>query len=146
MQEKVGYELMIQIMSLKKDVDFVLKAAQDRIDELEIHRENAIKMGMEGLANKLGEYIELIRDVKTDFYTGVALNLERLATEIEAEEMKSVRYSNRELEELIKSNQRESAISAIKASPDFLEKMNNSFDENLGRIKDMDEKWKKRKS
>lgn len=50
------------------------------------------------------------------------------------------------MEELIESNQRESAISAINAAPDFVEKMNNSFDENLGRIKEMDEKWQKRKS
>jgi len=46
MKESVGCDLMIQIMSLKKDVDSVLKAAQDRIDELEIHRDNVLKLGM----------------------------------------------------------------------------------------------------
>lgn len=49
----------------------------------------------------------------------------------------------RELEESIKTNQRELAISAIKAAPDFIEIMNNSFDENLIRIKDLDENRQK---
>jgi hypothetical protein len=151
MTELFRYDLMIEIISLKKDVDFVLKTAQDRIDELEIHRENARKQNMQGPEYKLSEYIEQLRDVKTDFDTGVALNLERLATEIEAEAMqvtektKSIGGSKRGLEELIKSNQRESALSAIKTAPDFIEIMNNSFEENLKRIKEMDERWQKRK-
>jgi len=37
----------------------------------------------------------------------------------------------RELDESIRSNQRESALSALKAAPDFIERMNHSFDENF---------------
>ena len=42
----------------------MLKAVQDRIDELEVHRDNALKLGMDGPVCKLGEYIELIRDIQ----------------------------------------------------------------------------------
>jgi hypothetical protein len=55
--------------------------------------------------------IKAIRNIKTDFYSGVALNLERLAAEIEAEDMQvakqmeSVRDSKRKSEESIKINQ-----------------------------------------
>ena len=107
---------------------------------------------MEDPAYNLEKYIKLIRKIKADFYTGVALNFERLAAEIEAEDMQvgkmmgAIRDSKRELEESIKSKQRESAMSAIKVAPGFIERMNNSFDENLNRIKDMDERWQKRKS
>ena len=59
--------------------------------------------------------------------------------------MASTRDSKRELEELIKSNQRESVLTAVKTAPDFIETMSNSFGENLGRIKDMDERWQKGK-
>ncbi len=74
MTESVGCDLMIQIMSLKKDVDFVLKAAQDRIDELEVHRENALKLGMQDEVKKLERQILDIRHIKADFDSGVALN------------------------------------------------------------------------
>lgn len=127
MTESFGYELMIEIISLKKDVDFALKVTQDRINELEIHRENARRQNMHGPEYKLSEYISQLRSDKIDFDAGVALNLEILAAEIEAEAMqvtektKSIGGSKRELEELIKYNQRESALSAIKAAPDFIE-------------------------
>ena len=65
---------MIQIMSLKKDVDFVLKVAQDCIDELEVHRENALKLGMQDEVKKLERQILDIRHIKADFDSGVALN------------------------------------------------------------------------
>lgn len=152
MTKSFGYELMIEIISLKKDVDFVLKTAQDHIDELKVHRDNAHKQNMHGPEYELSEYIWQLRNVKIAFDTGVSLNLERLAAEIEAgamqvdKQMASIMDSKRGLEELIKSNQRESALSAIKTAPDFIEIMNNSFDENLKRIKDMDERWQKRKS
>jgi hypothetical protein len=64
----------------------------------------------------------------------------------EGKMMASIRDLNRELEESIKSNQRESIYEAIKTAPGFIQIMNNYFDENLGRIKNLDEKWQKRKS
>jgi hypothetical protein len=50
------------------------------------------------------------------------------------------------LGELIRSDQLESGTSPIKAAPNFIEIMNNSFNENLSRIKDLDEKWQTMKS
>ena len=70
MTESFGYELMIKIISLKNDVDFVLKAAKDRIDELEIHRENARKQNMQGPEYELSEYIRQFRIDKIDFDAG----------------------------------------------------------------------------
>jgi hypothetical protein len=54
---------------------------------LEGHRENALKLGMYHEAKKLEKHKMGIRHIKDDFNAGVALNLERLAADIEAEDM-----------------------------------------------------------
>lgn len=126
MTESVGCDLMIQIMSLKKEVDFALKAAEDCIIELEDHKANVHKLGMQNESKQLEKHIMDIRRFKADIDTGVSLNLETLAADIEAEDMQvakqmaSTRDSKRKSDESIKIDQYESAISAIKAAPDFM--------------------------
>ena len=57
----------------------------------------------------------------------------------------SIKDSKRKSDESIEIDQYESALLAIEAASDFIEIMNKSFDENIGRIKEMDEKWQKSK-